>query len=320
MATMEQTRGIQGYTQEHQYHGEAHVLSGELKRPIQQKIEEQAPVSLKSLRGAHLTRYAENVSIEGLISFKAGYTRVSGSRGVKHNGWITLTTSIVEGLNIFEVITADRVVSQVSTDHPYDKGHVPRVTFLGTQFTNLKIGGYPLDLKLNLDLCGEKPENDRSYVSDLRFLSSVREEVNRVATSHDLPKALSPKYHGRLGEIDTLIHNSSHEDPIGAVTCSLVKSIDISGIPIPGLKTVGNLLMIPDFGVVAIGEVEVGTKAAEPPDGPRSRNPETEDSLRNGGGRPTNYFRLNMLQMELGCIGHGSANVAVAYSNGHHKP
>jgi len=320
MATMEQTRVSDDTNpQEHQYHGEAHVLSGELKRPIEQKIEEQAPVSLKSLRGAHLTRYAENVSIEGLISFKAGYTRVSGSRGVKHKGWITLTTSIVEGLNVFEVITADRVVSQVSTDHPYENGHVPHVTFLGTQFTNLKIGGYPLELTLNLDLCGQKPENDRSYVSDLRFLNGVREEVNSVATSHDLPKALQPKYHDRLGRIESVIH-SGHAHPIGQVTCSLVKSIDIKEIPIPGLKTVGNLLMIPGFGVVAFGEVEVGTKKPEPPDGPRSRNPETGSSPVNGNERPSNYFRLKMLQMELGCIGHGKADVAVAYSNGHHKP
>ena len=31
----------------HDYHAEAHVLSGHLQRPIEQKIEEHAPVKLK---------------------------------------------------------------------------------------------------------------------------------------------------------------------------------------------------------------------------------------------------------------------------------
>ncbi len=140
MATMTEIPATVGrQTPYHDYHAEASVLSAHLQRPIEQKIEPQSPVSLNDRRGGHFTRYVENVSVEGLISFTRGETRVSGSRSMKTNGWVTLSTSIIEGLDVFEIITADRVVSQVSTEHPYEDGHFPDVTFLGTQFTNLSV-------------------------------------------------------------------------------------------------------------------------------------------------------------------------------------
>ena len=91
MATMTEPPAASSVKPSHEYHAEAHVLSGHLQRPIEQKIERQAPVTLNDRRGGHLTRYAEDVSIEGLISFTKGHTRVSGARSLKNNGWVTLS-------------------------------------------------------------------------------------------------------------------------------------------------------------------------------------------------------------------------------------
>src|SRR5258708_35864145 len=100
MATMEAPIAKQKQiAPSHHYHAEAHVLSGDLKRPVEQKIEQHAPVSLKSLRGGHLTRFTEDISIEGLISYKTGHTRVSGSRSLTHNVGETLATALLEGPN-----------------------------------------------------------------------------------------------------------------------------------------------------------------------------------------------------------------------------
>lgn len=298
----------------HIYHAEADVLSGNLKRPIEQKIEQQVPVSLKDRRGGHLTRVTEDFSLEGFISFKRGLTRVSGSPSVKHPGWVTLSTSILEGLNVFEVMTADRVVSQVSTNHAYDNGHVPAVTFLGTQFTNLQLGGFPLNPILNLGVCGEKPDCDRPYVTDAQFLGAVSNQVKSLAKMPGLPEILQEKYDKTLTNIDKLTSNGSGNDYEEAisVTCSLVHSIDISKIPIPGLKTVGNLLMIPDFGTVALAEIEVGIELDNDPESRRSTDP--------GYSRMSNYFQLTMLQMQLGCIGHGTVNVGTTITNGGTRP
>ncbi len=312
----------------HQYHAEAHVLSGELKRPIEQKIEQHAPVSLKSLRGGHLTRFAEEVSIESLISFQTGHTRVSGSRSLKHNGWVTLSTSVMEDMNVFEVITADRVVAQVSTEHLNEPGrkpdHVPRVTFLGTQFKNLRVSGIPLKLTLDLGICGEKPEGDEPYVTDHKFLSAVQEQVKNIARSPDLPKAFKDKYDGRLAEIETLRNGNGAgkgtKEP-NKVKCSLVKSIHIDNIEqIPGLKTVGNVLIIPEFGIVALAEVEVGTELPDPAEEPRGRDRETGKFPYDGYPEMSNYFKLTMLEMELGCIGHGTASAVNVAANGHTRP
>lgn len=155
-----------GLEQYHIYHAEAQILSGHLKHPIKQPIELEGHVILeKTRREGHITRSTNSASMEGLISFKAGHTRASGNKiekkdpwGDDHSGWVTLSTSVIESLNIFEVLTADRVVAQVSTEHPMKDGHVPKVTFLGTRFENLRIGGYPVELELDLGICGLKPK------------------------------------------------------------------------------------------------------------------------------------------------------------------
>ena len=209
MATMTEIPATVGrQTPYHDYHADASVLSAQLQRPIEQKIEPQSPVSLNDRRGGHFTRYVENVSVEGLISFTRGETRVSGSRSKKTNGWVTLSTSIIEGLRVFEIITADRVVSQVSTEHPYEDGHFPAVTFLGTQFTNLSVGGFPLSLNFKFDICGKRPAGGRSYLQDSTFLNGVRQQTAKIADAKGLPTELKARYDERLANIDQLIAES----------------------------------------------------------------------------------------------------------------
>ncbi|HYM74738.1 MAG TPA: hypothetical protein VE377_02075 [Candidatus Dormibacteraeota bacterium] len=287
----------------HDYHAHAHVLSGRLQRPIEQKIEEQSPVGLHDRRGGHFARFSENVNIEGLISFTKGKTRVSGSRSLKTNGWITLSTSIMEGLNVFEVITADRLVSQVSTEHPYENGHYPHVTFLGTQFTNLRVSGFPVTLKLNFGICGKRPDGDRSYLQDSAFLNTVRKQTEKIANGNGLPKNLKARYDDELATIDMLIRTSGENKPRKdepKITCSLVESI--GEIPIPGVTSYGHVLVIPEFGSVALGEIEVGEKMYK-------------DSE-----KPSIYFELRGIHMNLGCIGHGTATATTALANGHMHP
>lgn len=322
MATMTESPSATGIRRAHEFHAEAHVLSGELQRPIEQRIEPHVPVSLKDERGGHLTRFTEDVSIEGLITFKTGHTRVSGSKSLKHRGWVTLSTSILEGLNVFEIMTADRLVAQISTDHPYENGHVPHVTFLGTKFENLQVGGFPLKVNLNLDVCGKKPNGDESYLTNSTFLKDLEKRTTSIVRAGFLPETLRKQYDGRLAEIDAILKGKiePHDDIPVKVTCSLIESIDIKGIPIPGLETVGNLLVIPNFGAVALGEVEVGVEKSKPNNGFKRHAPEPKDLSNNGNSRLSNYFQLKMLNMELGCVGHGSISANTVKSNGNTYP
>jgi hypothetical protein len=289
-------------TPSHDYHAEAHVLSGDLQRPVVQKIERQSPVTLKDRRGGHLTRFTDKVSIEGLISFTRGHARVSGSRNLKNNGWVTLSTSMLEGLNVFEVITADRLVSQVSTDHPYEDGHEPHVTFLGTKFTNLEVSGFPVSLTLNFEICGERPTGGKSYFNDSKFLGRVKDQTEKVAGARGLPKELKHQYDEKLAYIKKLIgaSDASGSGTHEPFTCSLVQSI--GEIPIPGVQSFGNVLVIPEFGTLTLGEIEVGERVYE------------------GSKKPSVYFELTCAKMKLGCVGDGTLATAASAANGRHYP
>jgi hypothetical protein len=309
----------------HVYHAEAHVLSGNLKHPVDQPIEHHARVVLeKTRRDGHITQSVEETTLEGLISFKAGHTRASGSKiekkdlwGNDHSGWVTLSTSVIEGLNVFEVITADRLVAQVSTEHEMKSGHVPKVTFLGTRFENLRVGGYPVQVELDLAICGDRPEGDKRYLEDRGFLDRVQRQLDSIAGAKGLPEGLEKQYDAKIAYIDDLKKRANgrakgERNGYSKLECSLVKSI--GPIPIPGVRTFGNIIFVPDFGTVSLAEVEVGIEPSHDGFSDKTRSgspPEPSDS---------NYFTLNMLNMHLGCIGGGTVVAGSATSNGHTRP
>jgi len=303
----------------HQYHADAHLLSGVLERPILQTIPEQAPLSLRDWRGGHLYQRVQGYDLEGLVSFKSGHTRVSGYRSQKKNqAFVTIATSVIEGLNVFDVLTADRVVAQVATSHPEpqgdDLGHVPNVTFLGTQFTNVKVSGYDVNLTVNPEICGNRPADNVPYLFDKDFLNEVREEADKISAFSDVPdelatqsKAFRTEYEKDLGEIKRLRDLKGKDDgQPHRLTCSLVEEI-ILPKAIPGVTVVRNVMYVRDFGIVTLGNVSVERRG----DGPN--NPNTTTAM-------GNYFELKMVDLRLGCVGEGRLVAAISIGNGVTKP
>ncbi len=310
----------------HVYHAEAHVLSGHLEHPIKQPIENYGRVVLENTRRESLfTESVGETTVEGLIFFKAGRTRVSGSQlknkkdiwGNDHSGWVTQSTSVLEGFNVADVLTADRVVAQVSTEHPMIYGHVPRVTFLGTRFENLQIAGYPVEVELDLGFCGNKPEGDLPYLQDSGFLDRVQGQLTSVADAEGLPEALEKQYDAKIAYIDDLRKRANGganggRDGYSKLQCSLVKSI--GAIPIPGVRTFGNMIFIPNFGTVSLAEVEVGIAPYDGGFHDKSGNGSSSDA------NPSNYFTLNMLDMHLGCPVGATTQAGMATANGRTQP
>jgi hypothetical protein len=306
----------------HVFHAEAHVLSGQLEHPIKQPIEHHGRVLLeKTRREEHIATEVAGANLEGLISFQGGHTRVSGSQlkdkkdiwGNDHSGWVTLSTSVIEGLNVSEIITADRLVAQIATEHSLIYGHVPKVTFLGTRFENLQVAGYPVQLELDLGICGNKPEGDLPYLEDRGFLDRVQGQLNRIADAKGLPEGLEKQYDAKIAYIDDLKKRAkgganSGRNGNSKLQCSLIKSI--GPIPIPGVRVFGNMIFIPDFGTVALAEVEVGIGGGDDGFSSESR-PEPNDG---------SYFTLHMLNMRLGCPLVGTSQAATATVNGQTRP
>jgi hypothetical protein len=273
----------------HYYHAEAGVLHARLEQPLQQEIKPQAFVKLHDKPG-YLSERAENYRLEGIISFRSAYTHVSGHESPKpHHRWITLSTSVVEGLNVFEVITADRIVGQISTEHPRNE-EVPRVTFLGTRFENLRIAGHDVHAKLNLNICGPKPAGDKLYLEDDAFLKSVSDHHLRVKTG--FAEDVHSKYQVNLParaqlrtEWDTYVKDKTGEvkKPKLAVKCSLVSELRVDN-----WKSGGHVIEVPEFGKIFLAELTVDC----------------------------NSFSLAMIRFEMGCVGSGNGTAGTNVVNG----
>ena len=103
----------------HHYHAEANILSGHLRLPLEQQIKPQAHTHLPK-EGGYFSHRAERFRLESVISFRSGIHARCRERQSQSpdGGWTTLATTVIEGLNVMEVVTADRIVGQTITEHP----------------------------------------------------------------------------------------------------------------------------------------------------------------------------------------------------------
>jgi hypothetical protein len=203
----------------HYYHADATALGGTILRPVQENIAVQSPISLPPV-GGFATVQAGDFRLHNIISAKATHSQVSGSVNPESGNPATMMTSVVEGLNVLNILTADRVVAQISAEHPKNGGY-PRVLFLGTQIENLRVAGQRLDVILDVDIFSHHEANrfpKGPAMRDKKFLGKVRKKC---------------------------------DDNKGVVLCSLVK--DIKG-QFPG-KRHANVLEIPEFGSVYLAEL-----------------------------------------------------------------
>jgi hypothetical protein len=272
---------------EHFYHAEASAVVGELRLPLVQEIKPQLYAKLPE-RGGYLSQRNKDYHLEEVISFRSAYTQVAGNRDLKPgHGWSTLATVAIEDLNVLDVVTADRVVGQLSTEHPL-VGYVPKLTFLGTRFENLRIAGHPVKLDLDPHLLGEKLENDAPYGSHPGFLERLASQLERIGANSDLPGEVSERYN-RL---------PSTAEATESIECSLVNQAEGS---FPG-RCFGHVIEVPDFGRIYLATLRV-----------------EQSDFQNGVPKRT-LFNLTMIELKLGCLAHGSVGIGNPIVNGHTKP
>lgn len=271
----------------HQYHAEATILHGDLYHPLVQEIKPQSNVKL-SQHGGYLSEHAEPYRLEGVISFRKAYTQVAGNPDSKPgHGWSTLSTAVVEKLNILEVVTADRVVGQIATDHPLD-GYVPTVHFLGTRFENLRIAGHPVNLDMHPDpsFLGEKPPNDGPYTRHPGLLDRLEKQFACIRGSKGVPDSVAQRYNGV----------TTNPDGSETIECSLVNSA--SG-PYPGLCH-GHVIDVPGFGKIHLAVLKIEHSDYDPEKHVWKKT----------------LFDLKMIELEMGCIGGGKTGIVNPVTNG----
>ena len=224
----------------HHFHAESTALHADLKHPLHQEIKPQGFVKLNE-GGGYLSEHAQDYRVEGVVSYKKAYTHVAGHRSSKpEGGWITLVTSAVENLNVLDVVTADRVVAQMSTHHHND-GYIPGITFLGTRFENLRIAGEPVTAKLNINILGPKPANDGIYLENPAFLKQAGLTSPPAGVVDEWKKHIE----ARKARKET-------PKPAAAVNCSLA-----TGVTAGPWKVSGNMIDVPEFGQIFLAELKV---------------------------------------------------------------
>ncbi|MGA9964662.1 MAG: hypothetical protein WBQ10_05615 [Terriglobales bacterium] len=244
----------------HYYHADASALGGHIRRPFDKAIPVQAAVSLPPVGGyleARGRQDPKDSDVNSIVSFEAAYSHVSGSVSKKNGAAVTtMVTSTVEKFNVLDTFTADRMVAQISLDHPPD-GYIPRVSLIGTQFENVRIGGDRVEIILDLDMCrhsqGEYPS--RRCMGDPQFLAKVGKQYDLINDPGSMPDWIKDKtvpdwVRARYKKKDVSEPALSEK---GYVLCSIVK--EIRG-KFPG-KHYHNIIEIPEFGKIFLGELVV---------------------------------------------------------------
>jgi hypothetical protein len=271
----------------HLYHAEAAIFEGNLKLPFAQNIGSHTYSKLNE-QGGYVTQHSQNIRLGGAISFKSAHTHVAGNRSDKpDHGWNTLATAVIEGLNIMEIVTVDRIVAQISTDHP-PVGYVPRVTFLGTRFENLRVAGHPIEIEIDNNILGPKPDGDAPYTTHPRLIEKLTSQYRRIQGCKNLPDDIGKRY-------NQLPSATTDRE---SIECSLVNQVSGS---FPG-TSYGHVLDIPDFGKVSLGTLHV-------------RHSEYKDGI-----PKVTTIHLKMLELKMGCVISGEGTGGGLITNGGTKP
>jgi hypothetical protein len=275
------------------YFAEATALTANLLLPLKRDIEPQAFAQLPA-EGGYKAQQVQAFKLQSVLSYDAAHTQVAGNRETKPGrGYTTLVTAVVEGLNILDVLTADLVVAQISTEHPLH-GCVPSITFLGTRFENLRIAGHKVELGMCLDIFGKKPKNDAPYTHDAGFMKRVSQQHARVRaqeSGHDNPVAELLQRFNAVPE--------SFETSTAAEEGTELSLVDKAEGEYPG-QTSGHILHVPHFGTIHLAKLSLKHTDFKP-----------------GTRIPTKtHAELTMIDADMGCIGQGRVQAASAKTNG----
>lgn len=255
------------------YHGSAFGVAARFDHPNKITIPTQAVAVLSPSGGeswSAVGRFEQN----GVI-FEEATARAAGSEdpnGSRH----TEVTATVRGIRFLQLVEADRVVARVNSIHRLKETRngvidESEVTFTGSNITGLHIAGKSMDLEIDTELFA------------------------RYSTFERLRKG-EPK-HGTLYSQGGVKEGLVYSSIVKAIDCQPLtaaerKSLSDPAYTLPGIRCDGNVVLVPHFGKIFIGEVLI----------------------------QRGYRRINMLRMELGCGTGGGGTVGGGDGNGTEIP
>ena len=266
------------------YNASAYGLAGEIERPMRHSIPAQATTTLAGSGGRGFDRI-ENFSVSPFVSFDAAYAEVGGSFDDCHGQHTTFAYSVIEGLNIAGMITADRIVARMAiyspslpcADDPQQaakstrskKARVPvpktdeEHTFdiTGSYFENLRIAGHKIDVQLATPRF-HKHQTYRSLADAIKNGSDELQPWGKLDDSRlSKLEELEDRYHALTGFASRARQwktNKAHRSMGGMFWCSAAGHYDLHKCyPDTELQGFGGIICIPKFGVVRLAEVVI---------------------------------------------------------------
>lgn len=207
------------------FHAGGHAFSAEFTRPELHLVPAVAAAFLPTF-GGHGHARADDFEVPRLLRFRAAHTHTSGSFETLKTATAHISTTI-EGLNIHDMLTADRITGRLTTEH-HEGAKEGHIIAIGSAFENLRIGGYEFKIKLRHDLL-------------------LKNKTHRELTK----KVESDSKSGKMWA-------NEH----GVTVCSLVEEIETD---FPGLSPDDkkrHIVKIPHFGTISFAELicHEGTK------------------------------------------------------------
>lgn len=260
------------------YNASAFGLAGDLTRPVRYTIPTQAATVLVPAGGRGYQR-VENFRYNNIASFDSATVEVGGSYDEKHNIHTSYAISTVEGLNIADIVKADKVVARTAiySSAIEDKhgNFIPEkerteensFNFAGSYFENLSVCGYPLDVKLNTQIFHR--HDTYSKLEEAYRDKATRENISELLFWHKLSevpggrlRSLQSKYHA-LGEMCSIIDewkkNPSQTLERGKFWCSAANHLELPDTvrERTELENHGCILFVPKFGIIRLAEILV---------------------------------------------------------------
>jgi len=229
--------------------GEANALGGYLEEPFKKVIPTHLPVSLPAVGGFSTAR-SDRFIFEEIVSFESAYTRISGQEHPDGSVSI-LATAVVEGLDLLEVVDAERVVAQLSLWFPGDGGDF-RVSTAGSQFVGLRVAGRPTCLTYNAQL-NSLASDDEGRARGFTIADAIEQGRSQAASIiRDCAETHAAQWaEKRFGWMTTA-------EPRKGYLCSLLDGFEGADPP-----TCGHVVEIPGFGRFIFGELLITPTSAQ---------------------------------------------------------
>lgn len=156
--------------------------AGHITVPFREQIQVQASCALPEI-GGYGSAISRDFRYREILKFEVAHSEVTGSEFQEEDGAVfaTLATSTVEGLNVMDMVTADRVVAHVVSSFRAADGK-RLFHLIGTRFENLKIAGIPVSVNLALDVKNEDfpaEGRNRREIARGSLLRRVESELSR---------------------------------------------------------------------------------------------------------------------------------------------